>query len=373
MVGSDGVARVVDFGVSMAAGRLMTTRQGQLKGKIPYMAPEQIGGRLVDRRTDTYAVGVVLWEALTGRRLFRADQEVGIMNSVLNDVVEPPSTIATHVPKSLDAVVLRAVQRDPNQRFQSAQEMAIALEKAILPAAPRQVGQWVDRYAHDVLKRRTDLVSEIEGSSGPITMQFRQFGMNPTREPAPSFSDAITSTSGFGTPGSAHTDSSVPALAAPPTASGQWVGTRAADAAADAAPSSGTKRRHVGVAIGLLIALTCTLLVVAGLKLLRRSPLTTSHGSSSTAGAPAQSSTATRSAGDPIDSARPELSASAPSTPESSASQPSAQSSAAPTVRPLTSAGARAHAQPVRPATPKARGPAANTGQGNVYDPYAHQ
>src|SRR5262249_10094220 len=76
LVGTDGVARVLDFGVAKAAGRVQTTREGQLKGKLAYMAPEQIHGTPVSRRTDVYASGVVLWEAITGQRLFTGENEV---------------------------------------------------------------------------------------------------------------------------------------------------------------------------------------------------------------------------------------------------------------------------------------------------------
>src|ERR1700722_19538002 len=91
LVGTDGMARVLDFGVAKAAGRIQTTRDGQLKGKLGYMAPEQIQGREVDRRTDVYAAGVVLWEVLTRQRLFFADNEAMVMRAVLERVVERPS------------------------------------------------------------------------------------------------------------------------------------------------------------------------------------------------------------------------------------------------------------------------------------------
>src|SRR6185436_2819753 len=83
LVGADGVSRLVDFGVSKAAGRLQTTRDGQVKVKCAYMSPEQLRGREVDARTDVYAAALVLWETLTGRRLFMADSPEGTMTLVL--------------------------------------------------------------------------------------------------------------------------------------------------------------------------------------------------------------------------------------------------------------------------------------------------
>ncbi|MGH7280352.1 MAG: serine/threonine-protein kinase, partial [Polyangiaceae bacterium] len=83
LVGTDGVARVLDFGVAKAAGRIQTTREGQLKGKLAYMAPEQLSGD-VSRKTDVYAAAVVLWEALTGRRLFTGENEAAILGKVIS-------------------------------------------------------------------------------------------------------------------------------------------------------------------------------------------------------------------------------------------------------------------------------------------------
>ncbi|MBI4704792.1 MAG: serine/threonine protein kinase [Deltaproteobacteria bacterium] len=83
LVGVDGAARVVDFGIAKAAGRLQSTRDGQLKGKIMYMAPEQVGLGQVDRRTDVYAASVVLWEALAGRKLFRFDEPAAAIAHII--------------------------------------------------------------------------------------------------------------------------------------------------------------------------------------------------------------------------------------------------------------------------------------------------
>ena len=92
LVGADGVARLLDFGIAKAVGRLHTTRDSQLKGKVGYMAPEQIGQRTVDRRTDVYAASVVLWEVLTGERLFDGADAAAIFGSVMQKKVPAPST-----------------------------------------------------------------------------------------------------------------------------------------------------------------------------------------------------------------------------------------------------------------------------------------
>jgi eukaryotic-like serine/threonine-protein kinase len=168
MIGLDGVARVLDFGVAKAAGRIQSTRDGQLKGKIAYMAPEQLRGSIVDRRTDVYAASVVLWEALAGRRLFDAEDEVVMFGKVLNGIIDPPGSVSPGVPKALDELTMRGLSADPTLRFQTAQEMAIGLERAIGMATPREVGRWVDQWGAATLRQRAERIAEIESTSSSV-------------------------------------------------------------------------------------------------------------------------------------------------------------------------------------------------------------
>jgi serine/threonine-protein kinase len=165
LVGAEGVARVIDFGVAKATGRVHTTREGQLKGKLAYMAPEQLRRGGVDRRTDVFAAGIVLWEMLTLRRLFAGESEAAIMMSVLDKPIAPPGAIVHGVPPALDEVVLRALQRDKAARFATAQEMALALEAAVPLASPTRVGAWVTGLAGEVLAQRARIVRDIETGS----------------------------------------------------------------------------------------------------------------------------------------------------------------------------------------------------------------
>jgi len=91
LVGVDGVARVVDFGVAKALGRVQTTRDGQVKGKIAYMSPEQLCGDELDRCADVFSASVVFWESLTGLRLFRGDNPATVLKRVLEEPILPPS------------------------------------------------------------------------------------------------------------------------------------------------------------------------------------------------------------------------------------------------------------------------------------------
>jgi hypothetical protein len=181
MIGVDGVARVLDFGVARATGRIQTTRDGQLKGKLPYMAPEQLQGS-VTASSDIYSASVVLWEMLTGRRLFAGDTEGEVFGKVLAGTVEPPSRRAAGVPMSLDAIVLRGLDPDPKARFPSARDMAIALERSVALPVPAEVGEWVLSLAAEGLEQRAAVVARIEQASA----------MHPSgvEEPAPSPSAA---------------------------------------------------------------------------------------------------------------------------------------------------------------------------------------
>jgi serine/threonine-protein kinase len=130
LVGSDGIARITDFGVARAASRLSTTRSGQLKGKLAYMAPEQARGEAVDRRADVFSCGIVLWEALAMKRLFRGEGEAATLNRVLHDAVVPPSSIRSDVPRELDEICMKALDRDVDKRFATADVFADELERA---------------------------------------------------------------------------------------------------------------------------------------------------------------------------------------------------------------------------------------------------
>jgi eukaryotic-like serine/threonine-protein kinase len=171
LVGADGVVRVADFGIAKAVGRLQTTREGYIKGKSSYMSPEQIRGREVDRRADVYAAGVVLWEMLTGSRLFAGETPLATMNAVLEDKVRPPSDVRPDVPRALDAIVMRALSRTPRERFGTAREMAMALEGAVLLQSPWQIGAWVEATGGDTLKLSSRRVREIETLASPGTAE----------------------------------------------------------------------------------------------------------------------------------------------------------------------------------------------------------
>ena len=168
LVSSDGVAHLLDFGIAKAAGRGETTGDGSVKGKLAYMAPEQLHGERVDRRADVYAVGAVLWEALTGRRLFEGAPDAVIGKRMLAEAPAPPGAIVPAVPPELDAIVLRALAPEPERRFGSARQMALALEACGLAATVTRVGSWVEETVGDLLERRARAVAAVERGSQDV-------------------------------------------------------------------------------------------------------------------------------------------------------------------------------------------------------------
>ena len=182
LVGIDGQARVLDFGVAKAAGRLQTTRDGKLKGKLAYMSPEQLRGKQVDRRTDIFAASIVLWEALTGRRLFRGDNEGAIITKILDGSVPAPSSAipagevdeaTMTLIRAADEITLKGLATSLDERWESGRAMAVALERAVPPAGVSEVSEWVEHFAKDVLVSRARQVADIESNSavGPMSVR----------------------------------------------------------------------------------------------------------------------------------------------------------------------------------------------------------
>jgi serine/threonine-protein kinase len=154
----DGAVKVVDFGIAKVAGRLSTTRAGTLKGKLAYMSPEQVRGVAIDRRTDIFALGVVLWELTTGRRLFRMDSDLETLERVQACVVPPPSSIVEGYPGELEIIVMRALAKDPEKRYPSSRDMSRALQQYLMRASSfigsEEIGTYVKHVLSDRFQKR---------------------------------------------------------------------------------------------------------------------------------------------------------------------------------------------------------------------------
>lgn len=166
LVGAEGLVRVLDFGIAKATVRGNTTEAGQIKGKPKYMAPEQVRGEPLSRRTDLFATGIVLWELLTGRRMFQSDLEV-LSTFAERTLPAPPSRYNPAVPTKLDVVVRRAMAFAPEDRFEDAASFAVALEEAMEVASQRRVSEWLRGIAGEALEARARKVAEIE-SGAPL-------------------------------------------------------------------------------------------------------------------------------------------------------------------------------------------------------------
>jgi len=182
LVGADGVPRVLDFGIAKAKGRLYTTQDGRVKGKLAYMAPEQLRSEPVDRKSDIFAASIMAWELFTGKRLFEGESEGATVTKVLLDPIPLPSSAARDAPDgptpssrdrasywpALDTIVMRGLEREPSKRFDTAREMATALEEVVPSATVAQVSTWVESVAAEALRARTARVQEIESSSADV-------------------------------------------------------------------------------------------------------------------------------------------------------------------------------------------------------------
>lgn len=157
LVGFDGSVKLIDFGVAKAAGRAQHTATGILKGKFPYMSPEQAQGEELDCRSDVFAIGIVLWEQLTGRRLFKGENDLATQRLVRACQVPAPSSVEPSVPTGLDPISLKALAKDPKDRYQDAAELRNALEDFALqnaiPASSSQLATFMqDLYAERIAK-----------------------------------------------------------------------------------------------------------------------------------------------------------------------------------------------------------------------------
>ncbi len=150
LVSNDGIVKLVDFGVAKAATSSHKTQTGAVKGKLSYMSPEQISGKLVDARSDIFALGIVLYELVTGRRPFGHDSELLAITAILNEHPTRPRELIFDVPPELEAVILRALDKDPATRFQSASEMQLALEHVLRKMGAILTSREVRTYLEDL-------------------------------------------------------------------------------------------------------------------------------------------------------------------------------------------------------------------------------
>ncbi len=175
LVTFEGGVKVVDFGIAKAADQATVTKSGVLKGKYSYMSPEQAAGQKIDRRSDIFALGIVLYELLTGTRLFKRGNDIQTLNAVADCDVVAPSQVNSRVPAELDPIVLKALAKNPDDRFSDAAELQAALEEWLLqnklPASSVQLATFMQDIYAERLRREAQegrvLVEELDKSRSP--------------------------------------------------------------------------------------------------------------------------------------------------------------------------------------------------------------
>ncbi len=194
-----GEVKILDFGIAKAISAGSVTREGVLKGKLAYMSPEQCLGEPLDRRSDVFAVGILLYEMTTMKRLFRGKSDFEVMNMITAGPIPAPSSRALNYPPALEAVVMRALARDPDARYSSAQALHDELEHVIVQLGLRpsaaELGRFVRRLTND--KRYPSLEPESASDDAPTQNFFASLNevvtigdvslepdAAPTREPA---------------------------------------------------------------------------------------------------------------------------------------------------------------------------------------------
>jgi eukaryotic-like serine/threonine-protein kinase len=167
LCGADGVARLADFGLAKAAGVTALSNAAEFKGKLTYASPEQVELGPLTLTTDLYAAGVVLWELLSGERMYRDRTASELVAQLLRGDVLPPSRFVPSLPPALDLVVLRALARAPELRYESALAMAAALEACVRPASVEATAEWIAALASESLQARARLVVDAESETSP--------------------------------------------------------------------------------------------------------------------------------------------------------------------------------------------------------------
>ena len=171
LVALDGSAKIADFGIAKALGRMVDeTEPGQIKGKFAYLAPEQVARKPLDRRADVFALGIVLWEALTGKRLFRGEDAMDTVQKVLHMEIPDPRVLSPGIPPMVAQIALRALERDADKRFWTASELADALDAAArhagVAASTKDVAALVKVLAGADLEAQRVTVRELARGGG---------------------------------------------------------------------------------------------------------------------------------------------------------------------------------------------------------------
>jgi serine/threonine protein kinase len=200
LIGFNGVPKLTDFGIAKAHDRGFETQAGIVKGKFSYMSPEQALGKPVDRRSDVFGLGIVLWESLTGQDLFRGGSPTEVLTAIRDQPIRPPSEVVPGLTSIVDPIVARALARSPRRRYQTAAEFGDAIRGLIRRAGVKLDSDAVSKelasiYGEEVLQRAIALRAALGGRI-PGEELARKLGVYPLDAkclPVPSPSQDLTS------------------------------------------------------------------------------------------------------------------------------------------------------------------------------------
>ena len=175
LISYEGEVKLVDFGVAKAASNSARTRTGTLKGKIAYMSPEQARGAPLDRRSDVFSLGIVLWEMVTSHRLYRTDNDLATIQLIVNSKPQPPTELAPDCPPELERIVLKALAASPTDRYQTAEELQRDLDELVRARPIPQSTTALRDFMHKAFEAEIDAWREAQ-EGGHTVMDAAMFG-----------------------------------------------------------------------------------------------------------------------------------------------------------------------------------------------------
>jgi serine/threonine protein kinase len=199
LVSYEGEVKLIDFGIAKAAIRSSRTQAGVLKGKFGYMSPEQVRGLPLDRRSDLFAIGTLLYESLTGERLFANDSDFSTLEKVRNAEVDPPSRLNPKIPPELERIVMKALARNVEDRYQWANELQDDLHQLLVkmgtPYSPKQLSSWMKEAFESELgkeRQQLDYYKKLGQDGGGAKAPFTdEESTDSTQVGGPSFDDLL--------------------------------------------------------------------------------------------------------------------------------------------------------------------------------------
>jgi serine/threonine protein kinase len=179
LVSFEGQVKIIDFGLARAVGRAQSTNVDALKKKLSYMSPEMVKGRQLDARSDIFGVGICLYEMVTARRLFAATNDIETLKLVSKAAVPPPSAVIDDAPDELEIVIMHSLEREPEDRFQTAADMGEALNafiQKIEPSySPQRLADWMQElFGNDIEEEQKRIKVLLQASADPDLIKERR-------------------------------------------------------------------------------------------------------------------------------------------------------------------------------------------------------